>query len=409
MTPLFPARRRAEHFDSLVEGGRRDDVDRATAELLEVVGALRSAPESQPRPAFVADLREQLMAAAQTELTPVPLAARQRDDVARLTIKPTRTRRERRLGVALGAVAIIGASTSMAVASQGAIPGDALYPVKRAIENTQSGFAVGDDAKGQSMLGNASERLDEVGKLSKEDKPDGKLVQQTLDTFTQQFTDGSQSLLADYEQHGDPASIQQLHTNASDSMDTLQALSAVVPQSALGALQEAAINIFAVDSDAANVCPDPDCGEPLLELPADLVSGVTSALGDDLGAVAGGALPGTGTPSETAGAQQPQGDTGGKGDHDPSGMNPPETPITLPPATPSESSGLGDVLPGTDQGGGTTGGGSSSGDGGGGGGGKGGKHKPVDLTPVTDTVNQVVSGVVAGVAGVLNGLTGNGG
>ena len=238
MTPLFPARRRAERFDSLVEGGRRDDVDPATSDLLELVGALRSAPEPAARPEFVADLRERLMVAAATELTPVPLAARQRDDVARLTIKPSRTRRERRLSVALGAVAIVGATTSMAVASQGAIPGDALYPVKRAIENTQSGFAVGDDAEGETMLGNASERLDEVGKLSEKKKPDATLVTKTLDTFTQQFTDGSNSLLADYEQHGDPASIQQLHSNAADSMATLQGLSAIIPPGAQNALHK---------------------------------------------------------------------------------------------------------------------------------------------------------------------------
>ena len=88
MTPLFPARRSAERFDSLVEGGRRDDVDRTTADLLELVGALRSVPEPQARPEFVADLRERLMVAAEAELTPAPAAARERDDVARLTIKP---------------------------------------------------------------------------------------------------------------------------------------------------------------------------------------------------------------------------------------------------------------------------------------------------------------------------------
>ena len=151
MTPLFPARRSAERFDSLVEGGRRDDVDRTTADLLELVSTLRSVPEPQARPEFVADLRERLMLAAAAELTPAPVAARERDDVARLTIKPARTRRERRVGIALGAVAIMGATTSMAVASQGAIPGDALYPVKRAIENTQAGFSVGDDAKGETL------------------------------------------------------------------------------------------------------------------------------------------------------------------------------------------------------------------------------------------------------------------
>src|SRR4051794_21249502 len=171
MTPLFPARRSAERFDSLVEGGRRDDVDPATSDLLELVGALRSVPESQPRPEFVADLRDRLMVAAATELKPAPATLRVRDDVARLTVKPVRSRRERRIGIAVATVAVMGATTSMAFASQGAIPGDALYPLKRAIENTEAGFSRGDDAKGEAILGNASERLDEVGKLSQKNNP----------------------------------------------------------------------------------------------------------------------------------------------------------------------------------------------------------------------------------------------
>ena len=165
MTRLFLARRGAERFDSFVEGGRPEDVDRTTSDLLELVGALRSisdgsssagsVPGAQPRPEFVSDLRERLMLAAATELVPAK-PERNRDDVARLTIKPTRSRRERRVALGLGVAAIIGATTSMAVASQSAIPGDALYPLKRAIENTQAGFAVSDDAKGETMLGNAA-------------------------------------------------------------------------------------------------------------------------------------------------------------------------------------------------------------------------------------------------------------
>ena len=238
MTPLFPARRSAERFDSLVEGGRRDDVDRSTADLLELVSALRSAPEPQARPEFVADLRERLMVAAAAELTPVPAAARHRDDVARLTIKPVRTRRERRLGIALGAVAIIGATTSMAVASQGAIPGDALYPVKRAIENTQAGFAVGDDAKGETILDNASTRLDEVDKLSQQKDPDAKLVTQTLDTFSSQFTEAGNALLADYESNGNEQSIETLHESAADSVDLLGQLEGSIPPAAHDSLLE---------------------------------------------------------------------------------------------------------------------------------------------------------------------------
>ena len=166
MTALFRRNDAPSNSTRSVEGGRpRRTPTAATAELLELVGALRSVPEPQARPEFVADLRERLMLAAETELSAAP-AARSATTSPASRSRPRRTRRERRVGLALGAVAIIGATTSMAVASQSALPGDALYPLKRAIENTQTGFSVGDDAKGETILGNASGRLDEVDELA---------------------------------------------------------------------------------------------------------------------------------------------------------------------------------------------------------------------------------------------------
>ena len=414
MTPLFPARRRAEHFDSLVEGdslvsGGRADVDRSSSDLLELVGALRAVPEPQARPEFISDLRERLMLAAAIELTPVPAAARQRDDVARLTIKPSRTRRERRVGIALGAVAIIGATTSMAVASQSAIPGDALYPVKRAIENTQAGFAVGDDAKGATVLGNASTRLDEADKLAhRGGSGNATLVTHTINDFTQQFTDGSNSLLADFESNGNQGSIGQIHSNAQDSMDELSGLDALIPtgggsgsggwSAAHDAVLNAAQTVFSIDAQAVNLCPD--CRDGLLQVPAQLLAGATEGLTDTTNNLADGALGGTQPPSDAPATQPAHQHNGGKGHGRPSGLNPPETPIQLPTAPSDDTTnGLGNVLPSGgnhNQGGGTSNGG------------KGGKGKPVDLTPVTDAVTQAVNGVVAGVTGVLAGLTGGG-
>ena len=68
MTPLFPARRSAERVRLPRRGSpaRRRHV--RSADLLELVGALRALPEAQARPEFVADLRERLMVAAQSEL-----------------------------------------------------------------------------------------------------------------------------------------------------------------------------------------------------------------------------------------------------------------------------------------------------------------------------------------------------
>jgi len=394
MTALFRARRSAQRFDALVEGARRDDVDRSTADLLELVGALREIPEAQARPEFVTDLRERLMLAAAAEL--VPAAPAKRDDVARLTIKHTRTRRERRIGMALGAAAIIGATTSMAVASQSAIPGDALYPVKRGIENVQAGFSVGDDAKGETMMGNASRRLDEVDKLTRKNKPDAKLIKQTLNTFADQFTDGSNSLINDYEQSGNPDSIGEVHQNAVKGIDQLSGLSGVVPPDAHQALVDAAGALMAADTRAESLCADPACGDGILEIPPQLLAG-GSVAGASPGPTAGGQLPGTGAP--TAGSTQ---QNGGKGHIGPSGLNPPPTPIQIPTPTTDAGTGLGTVL-GTDPSSSPS---SSTGTGGNHHGGKGGKGSGVDLTPVTTTVDQVVTDVVDGVTGVLNGLTG---
>jgi hypothetical protein len=411
MIRLFPARRSAERFDYLVEHGRGDDLDRSSSDLLELVGALRSVPEAQARPEFVADLRERLMLAAATELTPAPAAARERDDVARLTIKPSHTRRERRVRVVLGAAAIIAATTSMAVASQGAIPGDALYPVKRAIENTQAGFSFGEDAKGETVLGNASTRLDEVDKLTKKSEPDAKLVTQTLNTFADQATEAGDLLMSDYEQHGNEDSIENLHEFTNVSVDTLSGLAGSIPPGAQDALVNAADVLVTIDAAASNLCPD--CGAPIAELPPQLLAGAAGALSDVTGALAGDQLTGTNPPSgDAAGAtQQP----GVKGNGSPSGLNPPETPIEIPTPTSSPTSGptsdstdgatdgLGNLLPT---------GGTHTTSGGGNGNGNGGKHHPGNVlppvvTPVTDTVNQVVTGVVDGVTGLLNGLTGN--
>ncbi len=406
MTALFRPRRRAEHFDALLEGAEPVDVDRQDAQLLDLVGALRSVPAVEPRPEFVADLRERLMVAAESELVAAPVDP-QRDEVARLTIKPRRTHRERRVGLALGAVAIIGATTSMAVASQSAIPGDALYPIKRAIENTQTGFSVGDHAKGEQILDNASGRLDEVRELTSQSDADPKLVTQTLNTFTEQISEAGDLLIADYQDNGREQSIQQVHTVAADSLVTLGDLASSIPPGAHEALLNAAETVRALDAAAVQACPE--CGEGITEVPPQLLAGAASTLDDTTGALAGGQLPGTG-PSEGAdgGAH-----FGVNGDGTPSGLDPPENPITVPSVAPTPSdggtNGLGGLLPslGTATEG-LTGGGQNGGKNGG----KDGKNKPkpVDLSPVTDpvtdTVNEVVTGVVDGVNNVLGGLTG---
>ncbi len=276
MSSLHPARRGAERFNASLEAERGAVRDPRDAELLELVEALQSVPPVQARPAFVADLRERLMLAAETELI-VPDSPAALTD--RLTVRSRRTPRERRLAVALGGFAIVGATTSMAVAAQSAIPGDVLYPLKRAMENAEAGFSVSDEAKGATILENASGRLDEVDKLARQDDVDAVAVSETLTTFASQATEASELLMDDYSATGSEESINDLRDFTAVSIEVLADLEEVIPESAEAALLDAAQVLFEIDTLAANLCPVCD-SLGIIEIPVPLLASGDATMDD---------------------------------------------------------------------------------------------------------------------------------
>ncbi len=285
MSPVFSARRRADEFDSLVEAaasGRRVEDARFT-ELLDVVATLRTAPAPAARPEFVADLRERLMAAAAEELVQAAPAAPQR-----LTITPTRSPRERRLAIAVGGVALVGATTSMAVAAQSALPGDVLYPLKRALENAQTGVRVDDAAKGASLLANARGRLAEVDELTRsKEGQDIVAIEQTLADFAAQATEASDLLLADYAETGSESSIEELQDFTAQSLAALEELSAVLPSVAQEALIQAGELLAQIAQTALSLCPS--CGgEQIGRIPSFLVQAVEETVGTLVSPTTGG-------------------------------------------------------------------------------------------------------------------------
>jgi len=248
----FTAQRRAEEFNERIEGASSYDAsDPRDAELLELVGALRSVPEVTARPEFVSTLRERLMAEAATALVP--------DDVSRLTLPQRHPARERRLAAVAGGIAIVGATTSLAIASQSALPGESLYPVKRAIERAHTGLSVGEASKGATVLASAGDRLGEVEALTRQGDPgDDQRIADTLNTFTDQATEASDLLLADYAHAGSASSIARLRDFAAASLDRLAALEPLVPADARDELIRAAGVVTTIDSEAALRCAD--CG-----------------------------------------------------------------------------------------------------------------------------------------------------
>ncbi|MCW2792506.1 MAG: hypothetical protein JWO76_1604 [Nocardioides sp.] len=278
MTPVFAARRRADEFAALVEGTSTGGPDVRFADLLELVGALREAPAVGPRPEFVTDLRERLLLAAEADLVP----SRAATETARLTLPPRHSKRDRRIAAAVGGIALVGATTSMAMAAQSALPGDVLYPIKRVIENAQTGVAVGEGQKGETLLANAAGRLDEVSELSRSrGAGDSLAIADTLNDFTEQATEASDLLLSDFAQSGHESSIADLRDFTASSLDQLTSLAPAVPSEARDELLHAAHVLLQIDAAAEQACPA--CGGAgIAEIPpafAPVASSVPGTVG----------------------------------------------------------------------------------------------------------------------------------
>lgn len=273
MRPVFTAQRRADEFAALIEGARPLDAQEQArfGELLELVGSLRSVPTPEPRPEFAADLRARLMAEADSLLLPLDTTSE-----ARLRLgpqDPRRARRDRRVATLLGGAALIGATTSVAVAAQTALPGDTLYPVKRALENAEAGVAVGDDDKGGVLMASATQRLDEVSELVDRDTPEGRAAMPgTITTFTEQADEASTLLLDDFRTTGREGSITELREFTRASMERLGELAGVLPADAHDELVAAADRLLEIDEEARLLCPS-CAGSGITELPPILASG----------------------------------------------------------------------------------------------------------------------------------------
>jgi Domain of unknown function (DUF5667) len=277
MTPVFGAQRRAEEFHSLVEDTSTGGLhDARYADFLEIVASLRDTPAAQPRPEFVSGLRERLMIEAETVLVVS-------DEEARLTLpsrqKSRRPARERRIAAAAVGVAMVGATTSMAMAAQSALPGDTLYPLKQLLEGAQTGLAVNEGDKGATLLENASGRLAEITALSRDGRlEDGDAIADTLNAFTRQSIEASDLLLTDYATTGNTSSIAELRDFTGQSMQTLTDLEAVVPDQARDELLRAARILTQIDAQAQQACPS--CGgDGIGEIPAILTSSFDTSAG----------------------------------------------------------------------------------------------------------------------------------
>lgn len=400
MIPASRARRRADEFDRLVEstspGGEvGPDAPAQLNELAALAASLREVPAPLPRAAFSADLRARLMAAAATELKPAASHdVRDRLTVRGLSGQAPQHRHQRRLTVAIATLAVIGGTAGTALASQNALPGDTLYPVKRAIENIHTGLSQGDQSKGRTLMADAHTRLSEVDELAaRRQTGNADEISSTLAAFSQQAQHGSSLLLEDYQAHHDPASITALHEFTEQSVAQLTRISADLPPTAHPALTQATQTLLAIDHAARQLCPS--CGGPgITQLPSSLVSAAGQTL-NKVGSALGGKSAGTKDSADGGGSSTiklPQLNLG---------TLPPATVPSLGPGAATSSAGSSPSAKrtsATKKHKSTTGGSKST------------ASKSASSTPSTlgDTVNHVTDGVGNLVGGVVKGLLGGG-
>lgn len=255
MTSLFRSRQDAEGLHAAVTGAATPEVEQRHADLLRTVSLLTEHPPVQPRADFTADLRERLMAAAATELVATP------PPVRRVPAAPTPLRR--RVGTLAASLAIVGGTAGMAVAAQGSLPGDPLYPIKRGGEQVVSALGIGEASPGEAALAHAATRLDEAAALQRRDA-DTALVVRSVEEFSSMADAGARELFAAYQADGDDDSVTAVREFAATQLPRLDSLDTDDP-AVQSVTLEAADTLESLDRQARSLCAA--CGDSLA-LPA---------------------------------------------------------------------------------------------------------------------------------------------
>jgi hypothetical protein len=203
-------RRRIEELDALLEG--RLAPDDASAASRRLASVATSVLDHDPLPAVElgadrkAAIRHQLL--ADIAALPAPVAERAREA---LVPRMRRAATQARVAVASTMAASMVGTTGVAVAAQEALPGDALYGIKKATESLRLSLAGDHVAVGRLELRFAEERLEEVVAGSHDQRvPSSEALIAALLEMDERSVSGAEHLIRAAERDGRPELLEEV-------------------------------------------------------------------------------------------------------------------------------------------------------------------------------------------------------
>jgi hypothetical protein len=213
------------------------------ARALAALGAAMQAGAVRPRPEFRADLRAMLIEEARTQAANPSLLTRLR---GRMNETAARWRYSTRLAAASGAAAVALSGGGVAAAAQHALPGDALYPVKVAMEDARLALVRDAGARGERQLSLAAQRAEEAALVVGDGEQDA--AAGALRDADARTRDGAGELITRYQAGEDPAALDRLQTFSGEQRIRISAIAPQLRGSAVVAASDALVVLDRIDA-----------------------------------------------------------------------------------------------------------------------------------------------------------------
>lgn len=267
----FVSRADADAFEAMLQGTTPPSP--AMSDLLSLTQQVASVPVPGPDPSFVAGLGATLRAEAAAGVSSAPASAAPVSAPPPSVLRVHGTWPKVLAGAAAG---VVVAGTGLGVASQGALPGDALYAVRGVVDGLEVRLAGSDGAQGRVLLAHAREHVADTVTLAGRTPQVADDIRTSLSDAAASVASGQTELFAAFDATRDPERLQVVQEFTSWVQPQLQALRTKLPPEALGELAtlQSTVDKGTVELRAKLVSCGDACSQ--IVVPAPAPSGTTS-------------------------------------------------------------------------------------------------------------------------------------